>query len=441
MARDHGKPAIREIYRRVNARLAAGRAAHLSQGPEGAAYSDEARPGSRSLRPPVAAVYAGAGASHSWLWFADLLEDFGCTRAFFVDEEDVAAGALSAADAFLVSGGETFALARGLGLAGREAVVSLLARGGLYWGACAGACMMMRSTREPLGLFDLVRVKIANLVEDLPPQARPSVKFSSPYGCAHVFHPVRNEVRLALPGREITAPLFGGPPMEPSGDVEPLARYAGFTERTEFLAHPDVAERTLLGKVAVCRKAGGPGLLVLSGPHLEHPGFPEANALVADALFSGLPELPPPAPRPGPFAHDPAALTDFKREVSNIRITARGLCAHADAHWKVGRKYYEPEKAAVYAEAMWKRVLKLEKEKKSTGCTGCTDGRDPGRCVEPGPLRRAVESARKATEAIRDLKQRTDEGLPADEAAMETFSLLRDAARHFLNHYFGQGVS
>ncbi|MBW1988814.1 MAG: hypothetical protein JRI97_04630, partial [Deltaproteobacteria bacterium] len=389
------------FYRQVAGRLSRGVKLYLGPGRKGPRYADYPGPGRKPLRPPTAAVYAGAGASHSWLWFADFLENFGFSKAVFVDENDVAEGALDRADAFLVSGGETFAMARGLGRAGKEAVEKLLGRGGLYWGACAGACMMMRSTTEPLGLFDLARVKIANLADTLPEPVTPSLKYSTPYGCSHVFHPVRDEVLLSLHGAppvygrgKLAAPLFGGPPMEPSEDVRALAVYSGFTSRTRYLASPEAARDILVSKVAVCAKRIGPGLLLLSGPHLEHPDYPAANALVADALYFSLPAEPPPEPKTSARPPDKKALKDFKREASNIRIAAEGLCRHADLHWKVGRKYYEPEKAAAYAAALWDRLLSLEKEPRPAG--------------DPDLLLRAVETSRRTTEAVRELKALAD---------------------------------
>ena len=53
-------------------------------------------------------------------------------------------------------------------------------------------------------------------------------------------------------------------------------------------------------------------------------------------------------------------MGDLKREVSNVRIVALGLESHP-ARWLIGRKVYEPAKLRVFAEAVWERLLRLER--------------------------------------------------------------------------------
>ncbi|MCU0821993.1 MAG: Type 1 glutamine amidotransferase-like domain-containing protein [Spirochaetes bacterium] len=398
-----------------------------------ARYSFTEKKNTIPLRAPRIAVYAGSGASHSWLWFVDILEDMGFSNIIFLSEDDIAPG-LEDSDALLVSGGETFALAHGLGEEGRGSIVRLLKRGGLYFGTCAGACMMMKSTSEPLGLFDLVNIKIANIVDELPDQVKPSNKFSTPYGCAYVFHPVREEVILKSEGipplystSDFIAPLYGGPPMEDSNDAITLARYAGFTSKTEFLASREKADEILTGKTAVCLKEYDKGRIILSGPHLEHPSFHESNAMIADSIYLSLAEKNNfTGNREYPYRIDKKILTDLKREMSNLRIIALGL-EHSAISWLVGRKYYEPEKIRTYAESIWKRITALEK----TGSSSFFS-------AEKKLLDESVYLSARALDITRVLKNMVDCNEQSDSAAAELFLQLRILSKTFFTYYFGR---
>ncbi len=385
------------------------------------------------LHLPRIAVYAGSGASHSWLWFVDILENMGYNNVNFLLEDDIDSG-LDDRDALLVSGGETFALAHGLGENGRNAIVRLLERGGLYFGSCAGACMMMKSTSEPLGLFDLVNIQIANIVDELPDQIKPSNKFSTPYGCAFVFHPVREEVVLKSEGvpplytkTDFIAPLYGGPPMEESNDAVPLARYAGFTSKTEFLASREKADEILTGKTAVCLKKYDKGSIILSGPHLEHPSFHEANAMIADSVyFSQSVYYDKQYETDYAFHLDKNLLVDLKRAISNIRIIALGL-EHSAISWLVGRKYYEPEKIRTYAESLWKRIIILEK----TGGLSMFS-------YDRKFLDESVYLSAEALQIIKNLKNMMERNEPSDETASELFHCLRLLSKIFFTYYFSR---
>ncbi len=426
---------IFDKYRAINSRLINSRDIFLNR------YSDEddkryifsENKGASRLRVPRIAVYAGAGASHSWLWFADILEEMGFTNITFLVENDMETG-LEDRDALLVSGGETFALAHGLGEGGKSAIVKLIKRGGLYFGSCAGACMMMKSTSEPLGLFDLVNIKIANIVKELPEQIKPSNKFSTPYGCAYVFHPARDEVILKSAGvpplytkSEFIAPLYGGPPMEDSEDAVSLARYAGFTAKTEFLAPREKADEILTGKTAVCYKKYDKGHIILSGPHLEHPSFKSANAMIADSVFFSLPEYDYREDEiEYPFHLNKSSLLNLKREISNLRIIALGL-EHSAVSWLVGRKYYEPEKIRTYAESLWKRIISLEKAGASSRFS-----------TDKILLDEAAELAFEALRIIKTLKTLVDKNERSDDTATALFHRLRTLSKTFFTYYFGK---
>ena len=321
---------------------------------------------------PRLAVYVGGGSSHSWLWFAKLFERLGLYDLAFVGHEDLALGALKGCHALAVSGGDTFGMAEALKAPGAKALEEFIRQGGLYLGSCAGAYLSLNSSKKPLDLFNWVPAKITNLSSQLPQARDLPEKFCTPYGCSYVYHPVREAVSLAGCGREpwsraedFQAPLYGGPAMIARDEEQVLARYKGFTAKTRYLVEPDLAERTLINNAAVLRAKLGRGTCYLFGPHLEHPHFAEANQLLADAIYW---DQPGHAAEEAPIrsAHQLTArakhtwLNDLKREVSNVRIAALGLERHP-ARWLLGRKVYEPAKLRVFAEAVWERLLRLER--------------------------------------------------------------------------------
>ena len=287
--------------------------------------------------PPIA-IYTGQGSSHSWLWFVDIFERAGLADLSFVDEDDLQAGRLNGSQVLAVSGGDTFALAEGLGREGAAALEAWVRDGGLYLGSCAGAYLPLCSSKDPLNLFNFVEAKISNLTAILPEPKKFKEKFSQPYGCSFIYHPVREAVRISGYGHppfsgtdDFPAPLYGGPAMIPRGDVETMAWYSGFTEKTAFLVDPELARETLIGKSAVIRKRMGSGSFYLFGPHLEHPHYRKANQLVIDTIrFEQKPE-------PGISDSGPAGemvldhrrtgewVRAIKRELSNARIVVAGI--------------------------------------------------------------------------------------------------------------------
>ncbi|MBI5584249.1 MAG: hypothetical protein HY892_10520 [Deltaproteobacteria bacterium] len=379
------------------------------------------------------AIYTGAGSSHSWLWFVDIFERAGLTDLTFFDEQDLKAGRLKECRVLAVSGGDTFALAEGLGGAGAAALETWVRDGGLYLGSCAGAYLPLRSSKDPLNLFNFVEAKISNLTAFLPEPQKFKEKFSQPYGCSFIFHPVREAVRISSYGHppfsgteDFPAPLYGGPAMIPRGDVETLAWYSGFTEKTAFLVAPELAGETLIGKSAVIRKRMGAGSFYLFGPHLEHPHYRKANQLVIETIrFEQKPE-------PGILDSGPTGETvldhrrtgewvrAIKRELSNARIVVAGL-ENEPVYWQIGRKAYEPLKMRVFLEALWKRLPALEKI---------------GRLVIPGRSRGLIEDASALTGKVRRLKNRLDRKQETAPLAEEIFAQLKQLAPDFLTVYF-----
>ena len=376
---------------------------------------------------PEVGIYVGEGASHSWTWFADIFDRAAYTPVCFIDESDIAAGALSGVDVFFVSGGDTFAIAHGLGGSGSDAIEKFVRCGGIYIGACAGAYLPLNSSLPPLNQFNFVATRIANLTKDLPEAVAKPEKFCTEYGCRYVYHPVRESVRLRLSGwgrdgQYVEAPLYGGPALLPSDDVEVLAEYAGFTDSTEFLIDRDIAGRALLGTAAAIKKEYGRGVFYLFGPHFEHPDFHDANGLLFE-IFTGIKTCQ----RSGVVCTvrqpvNKKQYLAFLSAVSNARIMALALERKAFT-WLIGRKVYDPEKIRVFIEAIWKRARELE----SSECLAC---------IESSEIELLTVQAVQVAETIKKL--RSNELPRAQETPLAEFLFLtlRKSAAAFLTIYF-----
>jgi hypothetical protein len=314
------------------------------------------------------AIFAGTGTSHSWIWLTDILERSGYCDVACIDEHAVRRCGLGSYDVLFVSGGDTFAIAEGLGREGARAIDAFVASGGTYIGACAGTYLVLHSSLSPLDSFNFVKARITNLAKHLPPARQASEKYCTEYGCRYIFHPVREDVCLkpaagAWDGMcGVVAPLYGGPGMTASEDIEVLATYAGFTENTEFLVDESLAGETLIGSVAAAKKAYGAGCFYLFGPHLEHPGYCAANRILLSIVDSAgscasddghiTKNL-----QPGRPAHR-TQVRDFVSRISNARIIALAL-ERSPSQWLVGRKVYDAQRIRVFLEALWQRAQKL----------------------------------------------------------------------------------
>lgn len=380
-------------------------------------------------------IYVGEGASHSWTWFVDLLERYAYNRLRFLRAGDFT-DLLPSLDVLILSGGDTFAVAQSLGPGGAKSLSAFLERGGLYIGSCAGAYLPLHSSKEPLKAFNFVRAKINNLTRDLPPARDLPLKFSTPYGCSYVIHPVREEVRVRMAegfpqwgGRELGVPLYGGPPLVLSEEITPAAFYTGFTRRTRFLADLEIAEGVYLGKVAACERTIGAGRMILLGPHFEHPGFPEGNAVVDAWIRWHLARsLHGRSCRPVPNKEDlrrsalsQEALEALKVEVSNMRIRAWAL-ARESVYWKIGAKIYEAEKIQPFVEAVWSRLarMKAPKEEQEAPAAGSA----------------LLGAARRCHAILREISGRLREGLDTQDLAEPLFRRLKDFTADFLEAYF-----
>jgi len=384
-------------------------------------------------------VYVGEGASHSWTWFVDLMEKYSYGRLRLIEEDDFSRLAPEQ-DVLLVSGGDTFSVARALEPQGARALEAFLNRGGLYIGSCAGAYLPLNSSKAPLNTFNFVKCRINNLTRDLPPVHQMPLKFSTRYGCDYIYHPVREDVLVRMGegfpiwgGREVSVPLYGGPPLNLSEDIVPRAVYTGFTERTRFLTEREIAERVYLGKVAACEKSFGRGRMVLLGPHFEHPWFPEGNDIIHQwiewhvhperpAVNTGMNKKPGKKKRRvrnGVLASQ--IQKDFKREISNMRIRADAMTRRS-VHWQIGAKVYEPEKILHFVDAIWKRI---------------EGARSPSSGTLPKDLQEVlVEQAAECNGLLKSLGSKIDAMEDSEELAGEMFTSLKALVVGFLGVYF-----
>ncbi|MFH0726682.1 MAG: BPL-N domain-containing protein [Pseudomonadota bacterium] len=398
---------------------------------------DKSSFGSSPLKYPRIGIYAGEGTSHSWLWFVDLFERMGVTDISILDATAVHSGQLQRMDVFAVSGGDTVAIAEALGEDGGRRLLDFISGGGLYLGACAGAYLVMNSSKPHLSHFNFAAVKISNLSKRLPACHYMTHKFSMAYGCDHIFHPVRDAVCLRLNGDppfsgepKLLAPLYGGPGMLAPPEAEVLASYDSFTAKTVFLVDEELAKDTLLDTAAALRVQMGKGWMYLFGPHFEHPHYPRANRLVMDAVYRGRGQhrkggVPVSGDLlPLPVSVSANLIYTLRRELSNSRIVAAGL-EMLSVRWRIGAKVYEPEKIRVFLDAMWQRLKSMEKKEQMV--------------AEAGLAEALITDAVETTAQLRRLKNELDEKKQTDPIARELFQLLHRYTMRFFELYFGSG--
>jgi glutamine amidotransferase-like uncharacterized protein len=384
------------------------------------------------LSPPKIGIFVGAGASHSWLWFVDLLDQWGLNDVRFINEKEILIGALEGVDSLMMSGGDTFAMARSLGAEGSRRLKHFIEEGGLYIGTCAGAYLPLRSSMAFLNQFNWINVKISNISRRLSESERGLFQehACTPYGCEFVYHVAREDVLLEMEGghqangsKKVIAPLYGGPSMLPSEDMQAIATYRGFTEKTKFLVREDLAEKTLHGNIAASRKRMGKGYLYIFGPHFEHPNYPEANGILARIILregknratrSFRPE--PPSSKTGQ-----SFFEEWRRELSHSRMVAFGL-EMLPIRWMIGNKWYEPEKIRVFLEALWRRLNYLESG----------EGVD----VTPEDQKGMINRLKETTGLLRTMKKEHDRAQSTNGLAEDLFLLLKKVASDFLTIYF-----
>lgn len=390
-----------------------------------------------SYSPPIG-IYTGSGASHSWLWFVQILDRTGFYNVHFIDEKDILSNGLEPLNVLLMSGGDTFAIAESLGAEGSDQLRRFIEGGGLYIGTCAGAYLPLKSSMDFLNQFNFINVKISNISRRLSEPERPLVRkvACSSYGCDFVYHVVREDVVLKMVNgfqaggkNEIVAPLYGGPSMLPSEDIEPIATYKGFTKKTKFLVGEELAEKTLIGNIAVAKKAMGKGHLYIFGPHFEHPYYPSCNLFLSGII--GNEQNGRLHQNQNDFSRDPRnqiegealgeLLKDIKRELSNSRIMVSGLNDFS-SRWLIGNKYYEPEKISVFINTVWDKLKDLESM--------------PDLEVDRTLCLRCVEISKEISRDIKIIKSEIQGQKDATSLASKLFVNLKALSSHFFSLYF-----
>ena len=368
---------------------------------------------------PKIGIYVGEGASHSWIWFVDTFERLGLFDLIFVNETNIN-DLLEDLDVLAIGGGDTYTIAEGLGPEKLDNILHFIKGGGLYIGTCAGAYLPLCSSKEMLCWFNVVEAKINNLSKSLPEPKKMKEKYCVSYGCDLIYHPVRGPLKVKMNERSIIAPLYGGPPMMAYSDVEELAHYEGFTDKTLFLVDEKLAEKTLFGRAAVVKKDFHKGCLYLYGPHFEHPEYPEANEVLLNAIIKNAN-----IKESRSFNHDRAPISinqvwlkDFKREISNSRIVANGIMM-SPITWKIGQKVWEPEKFSYFLDGMWKRLSYF-------------DGKD---FLGEGDSSEIIELSKETTSLLRGLKKGLKQGIDTTKIAEEAFCNLRMLTSKFFEVY------
>lgn len=395
------------------------------------------------LRRARIGIYAGKGASHSWLWFVDLFEKKGFLNLSFLDENSVRQNdCLKELEVLIISGGDTFGVAEALGKKGAMQIQCFVENGGIYIGSCAGAYLPMNSSKEPLNLFNFVNVKITNLAKVLPEALRQNYKSFVSYGCDYLFHPVREAVNLKVSNNlydndvmEFNAPLYGGPGMTYEHPENIVAYYNDFTDKTSFWVNRETAAKTLINRAAVIRVPFYKGCFYLLGPHLEHPNYRDANNFLINILLGELSELYRKAPHYVSLCKNTIKksneiisaqagkkmIRDIKRELSNSRIAASGL-EFVPVSWIIGKKVYDPEKIRVFLESMWKRVKLLEKMERLV--------------ASPEMLSLIAANMECITTDLRQIKKSVDKNLETLDLATSIFGRLQKTSINFFDVVF-----
>ena len=294
-------------------------------------------------------VYAGAGSSHSWTWLADLFEHEGVTTAQFLDSKAFIESLSDRPTAVILSGGDGFAIGSALRGEGFLKLKEYIAGGGVYVGICAGAYLPLPSSLEPFSQFNISSTKIENIDCKISPLKGIPPRVAISYGRCAIVHPVRGEIELDHVGSRLKAPIFGGPVFkEPQPDGVVL-RYRDFTPNTEFQLGEQFARDTVLGRPAAVLCRHGDGELLLFGPHLEHPSFPDANRVFMDLLSLGgskVRKVDSGPPRP-----------ELARSIADLKVAIVGL---ENRSFLVGRKLWDGSRYMELVHAIEKRTWSLD---------------------------------------------------------------------------------
>jgi len=265
-------------------------------------------------------VYSGKGSSHSWTWLARLFEARGVFDARFVDEVELAELVSSGPHLVIVSGGDGFEMASHMSGRCFKELKEYLARGGTYVGMCAGAYLPLPSRVDPFRDFNLSTTRIRNIMHDDGSNALESPRLAVRYGSCCIYHPVRGDVMVDSDGVSYVAPLYGGPVFSEPTEDRVILRYLSFTDNTQVQFDRESAKKTVIGSPAAIVSSVGEGEMVLLGPHLEHPGYPEAN----DA-FLRLCKLDGHGAVGGPRSAQPRRSMEIERSIADFKVAVLGM--------------------------------------------------------------------------------------------------------------------
>ena len=298
-------------------------------------------------------VYAGKGSSHSWVWMADLLEFERVFDTEFVDANRLVSALKEGSSLVVISGGDGFEIESSLSARGFKAIEEHVRVGGRYFGACAGAYLPLSSRVEPFDRFNLSTTRIVNIAPAPDESVESSPRTGVRYGSCSIVHPVRGDVVVADGTRSFTVPIFGGPVFrEPESD-RVLLRYLSFTEKTSFQVDCDRAEAMMLGAPAVVSSRVGDGTMILAGPHLEHPGYPEANSAFLDlsGIHRGRAEAT--------GAHARRRDGALDRSLADLKVAVLGMERES---FLVGAKLWDGGRLLELAHAVEKRKDSLDRD-------------------------------------------------------------------------------
>ena len=122
---------VYERFKALNKRLVCGDRIYFGRGAGDGSDSRGHAHMDRLLHYPKIGIYTGTGASHSWLWFVEIFDRMGFYDLSFLAENHIKVRGLDSLDVLAMSGGDTFAIAKGLGQKGAEGMESFIRGGGL----------------------------------------------------------------------------------------------------------------------------------------------------------------------------------------------------------------------------------------------------------------------------------------------------------------------
>lgn len=302
---------------------------------------------------PLIILYSGYGTSHSWIWCCRFLKKagfFNVHLSSYLEREKILR-----AQCLIISGGDTLSIAEELGEKGAHILREFIEKGGLYIGTCAGAYLFLRSSHDKLKNFSFLKSPIHNLMKNIPRPFRLEEKYSQPYRCYYVFHPVRGEVIIEnlSETKFFPAPLFGGPVMSENEEVEVLLKFAGFTKKTEFLTDNKFAEEVYIGRPAGIRGRDGKRKIYLFSPHLEHPDYEEANNFLEKIILEEAGE----GDIPRENFREISSL-NVRKILSDLRIRIHAEANSLEGY--MGYKYLANYHFLTFIEEMWK-IMKGKK--------------------------------------------------------------------------------